>query len=200
MRILIILTLIFGINSCSAQSESEKKLIGKWILVAETDSFDDDIKPLGETESESDSKAELETTLTFNKDKTIFINQIGNKYNATYKLTDSTLTIGNRNYILVEIDNKKLIYKNKGGLFDNHYEYKKAELTKDSISDPFGIKELKRKVESGEAEKEYNEFIKRRELKIKFDKEEWLKHNNDDNHENPRWNMVTDLREKLFEF
>ncbi|MFD2915496.1 hypothetical protein [Psychroserpens luteus] len=129
MRILIILTLIFGINSCTAQSESEKKLIGKWILVAETDSFDDDIEPLTEnnSESESDSKTELETTLTFNKDKTIFINQMGNEYDATYKLTDSILTIGNRNYILIEVDKKKLIYKNKGGLFDKQYEYKKSE-------------------------------------------------------------------------
>jgi len=129
MRILIILTLIFGMNFCTAQSESKKKLIGKWILVEETDSFDDDIEPLTEndSESESDSKTELETTLTFNKDKTIFINQMGNEYDATYKLTDSILTIGNRNYILIEVDKNKLIYKNKGGLFDKQYEYKKSE-------------------------------------------------------------------------
>jgi heat shock protein HslJ len=129
MRILIILTLIFGINSCTAQSESEKKLIGKWILVAESDSFDKDIEPVTENDSESESvsKTELKTTLTFNKDKTIFINQMGNEYDATYKLTDSILTIGNRNYILLEIDKKKLIYKNKGGLFDKQYEYKKVE-------------------------------------------------------------------------
>ncbi|MGR7812106.1 hypothetical protein [Lacinutrix undariae] len=129
MRILIILTLIFGISSCTAQSESEKKLIGKWILVAETNSFPDDIEPLTENDSksESDSKTELETTLTFNKDKTIFINQMGNEYDATYKSTDSILTIGNRNYILIEVDKKKLIYKNKGGLFDKQYEYKKSE-------------------------------------------------------------------------
>ena len=129
MRILIILTLILGINSCKAQSEYKDKLIGKWILMAETDSFDDDIEPLTEnnSESESDSKTEIETTLTFNIDKSIFINQKGNEYNSTYKLTDSILTIGNRNYIIVEIDKNKLIYKNKGGLFDKRYEYKKVE-------------------------------------------------------------------------
>ena len=127
MKTLIILTLIFGINSCTAQSESEKKIIGKWILIAETDSFDDDIEQLAETESKSDRKAELKTTLTFNKDKSIFINQMGNEYNATYKLIDSTLTIGNRNYSIIEIDKKKLIYKDKDGLLDKHYEYKKEE-------------------------------------------------------------------------
>ena len=110
-----------------SKSETEKKLIGKWILVAETDSFDDDIEPLTKNDSESDSKTELKTTLTFNKDKTILINQIGNEYEATYKLTDSILTIGNRNYILLEIDKKKLIYKNKDGLFDKYYEYQKVE-------------------------------------------------------------------------
>ncbi|WP_298551032.1 hypothetical protein [uncultured Algibacter sp.] len=131
MRTLIILSLILGINSCTAQSESEKKLIGKWILIAESDSLPDDIEPLtennSESESESDEKTESETTLTFNIDKSIFINQKGNEYNSTYKLTDSILTIGNRNYIIVEIDKNKLIYKNKGGLFDKHYEYKKVE-------------------------------------------------------------------------
>ena len=129
MRTLIILYLILGINSCTAQSESEKKLIGKWILIAESDSLPDDIEPLTEnnSESESDEKTEQETTLTFNIDKSIFINQKGNEYNSTYKLTDSILTIGNRNYIIVEIDKNKLIYKNKGGLFDKHYEYKKVE-------------------------------------------------------------------------
>jgi heat shock protein HslJ len=127
MRILIILTFILAVNSCKAQSESEKQIIGKWILITETDTFDDEIEPLGETDSETELNAELETTLTFNKDKTIFINQKGNEYQATYKLTDSILTIGNRNYILVEIDNNKLIYKDKDGLFDNHYKYKKAE-------------------------------------------------------------------------
>jgi hypothetical protein len=129
MRILIILTLILGINSCKAQSEYKDKLIGKWILMAEIDSFDDDIEPLTEnnSESESDSKTKFETTLTFNIDKSIFINQKGNEYNSTYKLTDSILTIGNRNYIIVEIDKNKLIYKNKGGLFDKRYEYKKVE-------------------------------------------------------------------------
>ena len=129
MRVIIILTLILGINSCKAQSISENKLIGKWILVAETDSFPDDIEPLTENESdsESESKKELKTTLTFNKDKSIFINQMGNQYDSTYKLSDSILTIGNRNYILVQINDKKLIYKNKGGLFNKHYEYKKIK-------------------------------------------------------------------------
>lgn len=112
-----------------SESETEKKLIGKWVLVVETDSFDDDIEQLTENDSESeyDAKTELETTLTFNIDKSIFINQKGNEYNSNYKLTDSILTIGNRKYILLEIDKKKLIYKDKDGLFDKHYEYKKAE-------------------------------------------------------------------------
>ena len=131
LNLLILLTLILGINSCKAQSLSENKLIGKWILVAETDSFPDDIEPLTEnnsdSESESDSKAELKTTLTFNKDKKIFINQMGNEYNATYNLTDSILTIGNRKYIIVKLEKNKLIYKDKDGLFNKHYEYKTVE-------------------------------------------------------------------------
>ena len=129
LKVLILLTLISGINSCKGQSEPDKKLIGKWILVAETDSFDDDIEPLTEndSESESDEKTESETTLTFNIDKSIFINPKGNEYNATYKLTDSTLTLGDRKYIIIKLDKKKLIYKDKGGLFDNHYVYKKVE-------------------------------------------------------------------------
>lgn len=125
LNLLILLTLILGFNSCKAQSISENKLYGKWILVAKTDSFPKDIEPL--TENNSDSKAVLKTSLTFNKDKKIFINQMGNEYNVTYKLTDSTLTLGNRKYIIIKLNKKKLIYKDKDGLFDNHYEYKKVE-------------------------------------------------------------------------
>ncbi|WP_411896250.1 hypothetical protein [Winogradskyella sp. A2] len=129
LNLLVLITLILGINSCTAQSESEKKLIGKWILVAESDSFDKGIEPLTENDSksESDTKSELKTTLTFNKDKSIFINQMGNEYNATYKLIDSNLTIGSREYIIVKIDKEKLIYKVKDHLFDKHYEFKKME-------------------------------------------------------------------------
>jgi hypothetical protein len=131
MRILIILSLILGINSCTAQSESEKKLIGKWILVAESDSFPDDIEPLTENDSESESdsktKFKLKLTLTFNKDKTIFINQMGDEYNSNYKLTDSILTIGNREYIIVKNDKEKLIYKVKDHLFKKQFEFKKVE-------------------------------------------------------------------------
>ena len=127
MRTLIILTLIFGINSCTAQSVSEKKLIGKWILVGESDSFPDDIKPLTENGSESDSKTKFKLTLTFNKDKTIFINQMGDEYNSNCKLTDSILTIGNREYIIVKNDKEKLIYKVKDHLFNKQFEFKKVE-------------------------------------------------------------------------
>ena len=128
-RILLLVILIFGINSCSAQSDLEKKLIGNWVLVKEADSFDSDIEtiPIGETDSETNSKTELKTTLTFNKDKTVFINQMGNEYKSTYKLTDSILALGNRKYILLKIAKKTLIYKDKDGLFDKHYEYKKSE-------------------------------------------------------------------------
>jgi hypothetical protein len=72
---------------------------------------------------------------------------------------------------------------------------KVAESKKDSISNPFDMNALNNAIESGEAEKVYNEFLQRRELKIKFDENEWLIHNEDDNHKNPRWNMLTDLRE-----
>ncbi|WP_405293035.1 hypothetical protein [Algibacter sp. Ld11] len=69
----------------------------------------------------------------------------------------------------------------------------KTESKKDSTNIGFG--EIWKNMDKEKAEKEYNEFLKRRELKIKFNQKEWLKHNDDDNHKNPRWNMVTDLRE-----
>ncbi|MCL6294653.1 hypothetical protein [Jejuia spongiicola] len=130
MRILIILTLILGNNSCKAQSISENKLIGKWILVAETDSFPDDIKPLSENDSESNSnpKTKLEKiTLIFKEDYTFEFLTLRYGNDSTYKLTDSTLTLGNRNYVIIKLDKNKLIYKDKSELFNNHYEYKKIE-------------------------------------------------------------------------
>ena len=74
-------------------------------------------------------------------------------------------------------------------------EKKETESEKDSISNPFDINALNKAIESGEAEKLYKEFLEKKELQIKFDQKEWLKHNNDDNHRSPRWNMLTDLRE-----
>ena len=56
MKILIILTLILGINFCSAQSVSEKKLIGKWIFVVKTNNLIDDIGKLEENNSNSESQ------------------------------------------------------------------------------------------------------------------------------------------------
>mgnify|MGYP003637230132 CR=1 FL=1 len=132
MKILVVFTLIIGINSCSAQSESEEKLIGKWILINKTSTWDESIEPIEEINPESKSQTEPKeklkeevTTLAFNKDKTIFVNQMGNKFNSIYKVTDSIMTIGSREYIIVEIDENKLVFKDKDGLFDQHYEYKR---------------------------------------------------------------------------
>ena len=133
MRIILLLTLIIGISSCKSQSISGNDLTGKWILVSESSSFPDNIQQLtdndngSESKSESDSKAKYKTSLTFNKDNKVFINQMGNEYNANYKLTDSTLTLGNRNYIIIMLDNKKLIYKEINRIFNKHYEFKKVK-------------------------------------------------------------------------
>ncbi|WP_157485959.1 hypothetical protein [Flavobacterium soli] len=72
---------------------------------------------------------------------------------------------------------------------------KETEFKKDSISNLLDMKRLSNVVESGEAEKLYREFLERREIKIKFEQKEWLKHNNDINHKSPRWNMISDLLE-----
>ena len=70
---------------------------------------------------------------------------------------------------------------------------KKTESKKDSTEIGFGGLWKNRDYEK--EKKNYQEFLTKRELKIKFDQKEWLKHNNDGNHRNPRWNMITDLRE-----
>jgi len=70
---------------------------------------------------------------------------------------------------------------------------KETESKNDSTNIGFGS--IWKNMDNEKAEKEYNEFLKRRELKIKFDQKEWLKHNDDGNHKSPRWNMLSDLRE-----
>jgi len=127
-QILIMLVLIFGINACTTPSASEKLLLGKWVLVAETDSFND-IEPLevGDSSHNADTGTVPKNVIIFNEDKTIFINQGGNEYNSTYQLSDSILTLGFREYILIEIDENKLVYKDRDGLFNKHYEFKKDQ-------------------------------------------------------------------------
>ncbi|MGW1456505.1 hypothetical protein ACWBC2_16080 [Salegentibacter agarivorans] len=103
----------------------------KWILVEEADSFPSDIQPLEETDSDSDSgsnaSADLNTYLTFKNDGSILVNQMGNEYKATYRLKDSTLTLGNRIYSIIKLEKEELIYKEKDDLFDTRYRYKKLE-------------------------------------------------------------------------
>ncbi|MDT0648429.1 hypothetical protein RM545_17185 [Zunongwangia sp. F260] len=129
--ILFFLILILGINQANAQTNSEKILIGKWILVEEADSFPSDIEPLEETDSDSDSDsnsmADLNTYLTFNNDGSILVNQMGNEYKATYRLNDSTLTLGNRIYSIIKLEKEELIYKEKDDFFNTHYRYKKLK-------------------------------------------------------------------------
>ncbi|EMR02760.1 hypothetical protein [Cesiribacter andamanensis] len=129
--ILFFLTLILGINQSNAQTNSEKILVGKWILVEEADSFPSDIEPLEETDSDSDfdsdSKTDLKNYLTFKNDGSILVNQMGNDYKATYRLKDSTLTFGNRIYSIIKLEKEELVYKEKDDFFDTHYYYRKLE-------------------------------------------------------------------------
>ncbi|WP_341200709.1 hypothetical protein [Croceibacter atlanticus] len=123
IKLLTITPLILFIGSCLAQSEIEDRIIAKWISVVEMDSLDSSINPFGD----SYSKVELNTTIIFDTNDMVFINQNGNEYNANYSIKDSILTIGNRQYIIIEITNNKLIYKDKNGLLNKQYEFKRAK-------------------------------------------------------------------------
>ena len=126
IKILLVLIIVFGTDSCKLQSLSEKKLIGKWVLVEETGFLENEnTLVISENKSIPESKVKLKTILTFTNDNKIFVNQEGYKYNANYKLKDSILTLGNRKYIIIEVSEKRLIYKEKDEIFDNKYVYKK---------------------------------------------------------------------------
>ena len=112
-------------NYCSAQNNIEEKIIGTWIWVAESDSFPNDAEKLSIINSESEQETIPEITLTFKSDNLLLINEIGLESNSTFKIKDSTLTMGTRKYILITIDNEKLVLKDDNGLFDKKYEYKK---------------------------------------------------------------------------
>lgn len=125
MRILLLLTLIFRLNYCSAQNNIEEKIIGTWIWVAESDSFPNNTEKLSLNDSESEQETIPKITLTFKSDNSLLINEIELESNSTFKIKDSTLTMGTRKYILITIDNEKLVLKDDGGLFDKKYEYKR---------------------------------------------------------------------------
>ena len=107
----------------------EKKLIGQWELISESKAVEIQLEPLSESEIDSlqPKTVPIKTTLTFKSDMLINIDQNGNKYNSTYKLTDSILTIGNRKYILIDLTQTNLTYKTKGQLIDKFYDYQKVE-------------------------------------------------------------------------
>ncbi|MFC5046047.1 hypothetical protein ACFSTE_05210 [Aquimarina hainanensis] len=103
----------------------EDKLIGKWLMIAKSDSFPEDSEKLSIGGSDSDSETPPEIILTFKPNNSLLISQIGNESNSNFKLNDSVLTMGNRTYIVIKVGDKKLILKEKDDLFDNQYEYKK---------------------------------------------------------------------------
>ena len=127
MRCLLIL--IFVSTLCFGQSDLEKKLIGQWELISESKAVEIQLEPLSESEIDSlqPKTVPIKTTLTFKSDMLINIDQNGNKYNSTYKLTDSILTIGNRKYILIDLTQKNMTYRTKVQLFDKFYDYQKVE-------------------------------------------------------------------------
>lgn len=104
-------------------------LIGKWALIEKINNLDSDIEliEIEGSSSKTESKTILESYLIFKKDKTVLINQQKNKYEANFKLIDSLLIIGNSKYIIVKIDKENLIFKDKDGLFDIHYQYEKIK-------------------------------------------------------------------------
>ncbi|TPN86851.1 hypothetical protein FHK87_04410 [Aquimarina algicola] len=123
----MLLTLVFGFNSCLAQSDVKDKLIGKWTLIAESDSFPDDIDKLSIGGTDSDVETVPEITLIFKPDNSLLVIQMGDESNSTFKISDSILTMGNRKYIIVRVDNKELLLKNKNDLFNTQYKYQKND-------------------------------------------------------------------------
>ncbi|WP_160114704.1 hypothetical protein [Aquimarina sp. AU474] len=131
IKTIIILTFFCGLCSGYAQSEMTKKLLGQWVWVEETEEKNSlnntEIVSINNPRSTSDIESLPEIIMTFNPDNTLIIDETGAKSNSTFKISDSILSLGNREYIILTLDNDRLVFKDKDDVLDNNYTYKRLE-------------------------------------------------------------------------
>jgi len=121
--ILVFISLIIG--SC----QNDNTIIGTWELEKTDDhldsEFDTELQNIFSDKYEKKSK-KIVTLMCFKSDSNVHINQGENHYKAHYNIKNNILTIGNRTYTVIQLNNDSLVFKDKGALFETTYYYFKT--------------------------------------------------------------------------
>ncbi len=130
MRIGIILFLLVGLNLATAQTNFEKEIIGSWKLKTQVKSFKANAKSKTANQPvhvEVDPLISSDVLLRFEKNEKLAIDKQQFLLEVTYTLKNNMLTIGDRTFEILEIENDMLILKDISLSNDMRYEYKRIK-------------------------------------------------------------------------
>lgn len=130
MRIKIILLVFVGLNFCNAQTDFKKGIIGTWKLVekvSDVDGEEEDLIIDKSAEKKQDPIMNQNVTCTFKSDGVVIFLIHDFSVEAKYTLTNSDLILGNRQYTLLKMQKDSLFFKDKNGLLNTRYIYKRVK-------------------------------------------------------------------------
>ncbi len=131
MRIIIILLALIGFNFCNAQIDFKKGIIGTWKLVEKVSDLDDDKE--GDLiinksiEKKKDPIMNKNVTCTFKSNGVVTFLIHDFSVEAKYTFENSDLILGNRKYTIVKVQKDSLFFKDKNGLLNTRYTYKRIK-------------------------------------------------------------------------
>jgi len=105
-------------------------LIATWELTKTESELDDiQIDVLNDSNNQTDKKTEKEADiiLQFGENNQLDLVQFGDKSRVKYSLRDSILTIGSRNFKIIELSNTKLVLMDPKNLFSKNDIYIKTD-------------------------------------------------------------------------
>ena len=127
MRKLLFLILIFPVFLTYGQKSS--KLIGTWSLDKKEPKPDKSLMIIPISDKKEEPKSEKgEIILQFYENGKLDYKQGPQQYRDTYKLKDTVLTIGTRNYYIIKLSDSELVVKEDMDLFPKTFFYVKSEI------------------------------------------------------------------------
>jgi len=128
MKKLITIILIAAVFACSPKNELKSRIIGVWVLEETVDDVGDlgfNLPVTSSDQTEESKQTNAETSLQFFEDNSLILIQKGNKTSVTFSIEDSTLTLGNRQYKILELGENSLRLRDESSFIQEEQIYRK---------------------------------------------------------------------------
>ena len=128
MRVLLLFIFGLALHPLNAQSYKTTKLIGMWELQSKTDGTKGKFEVLIDTPNNDSKQAPpLEITLNFQANNALEFTQNGDAFKDQYRVLDSTLFMGIREYKILKLTSTKLILMDQKTHYPATYRYKRIK-------------------------------------------------------------------------